>query len=220
MIKSIPRRRPVMKDYRIKILSAPPTDWQGFERAYVDEYVWGGRERAHETYGQVVYVKGDEGESGLYARLFCVEKDPISVETEIDGAVCRDSCMEFFFGMYAAAPCDHRYLNIETNSIGVSHVGFGDGRHGRVHLPALGIERFPITAKVGDDGWEVRIFIPEVDLKQIFGLSEIDERTVVLGNFYKCDENRGAPFGSFSPIVAPKPDFHRPECFAPMIMTK
>ena len=35
----------------------------------------------------------------------------------------------------------------------------------------------------------------------------------MMGNFYKCDENANAPFGSWAPIVAPKPDFHRPEYF-------
>ena len=57
-------------------------------------------------------------------------------------------------------------------------------------------------------------------LKEIFGLSEIDENTAMTGNFYKCDENAGAPFGSWAPITAPKPDFHRPEYFGKIVIEK
>ena len=209
-----------MKQYTLKITNTVPTDWTDVARADVDSYVWGGAERAYLTYGQLVYAKTDDEKTGLYVRLFCEEKNPVSKETRFDGPVCMDSCMEFFFGMRDAGSKDVRYLNIESNSLGITFIGFGEGRHDRVFSDALGIERFPVSVRIGGDGWEVFVFIPEKDLKKIFGLSEIDENTVMTGNFYKCDENANAPFGSWAPVTAPQPDFHRPECFGRILIER
>ena len=38
------------------------------------------------------------------------------------------------------------------------------------------------------------------------------------GNFYKCDESLHPHFGSWNPIEAPAPDFHRPECFGKLML--
>ena len=209
-----------MKQYNLKITNTIPPDWSNIERANVDSYVWGGAERAYKTYGQLVYAKTGDEKTGLYIHLFCEEKNPVSKEKQLDGMVCMDSCMEFFFGMRNADDDSINYLNLECNSIGVTFISFGEERHGRVFLDSLGVERFPVSVNVGDDGWDVFWFVPESDLKKIFGLSEINENTVMRGNFYKCDENANAPFGSWSPIVAPKPDFHRPEYFGNITISK
>ena len=209
-----------MKQYNLKITTTVPSDWSEIERADVDSYVWGGAERAYKTYGQVTYAAtGDENE-GLYIHLACEEKNPVSVETKLDGAVCMDSCMEFFFNMHDEGSSENRYLNIECNSLAITHVGFGDGRHGRVFLDSLGVDRFPVKLSKGFDGWELIHFVPIASLKKIFGITKFDESTVMTGNFYKCDENANAPFGSWNPVVAQNPDFHRPECFGKFVITK
>lgn len=210
----------IMKQYTLKMTNTVPTDWCDMERANVDSYVWGGAERAYPTYGQLVYAKTNDAQSGLYIHLFCEEKHPVSKEKQLDGMVCMDSCMEFFFGMHDADTVDMHYLNIESNSLGTTFMSYGESRHGRVFLDALGIERFPVSVHIGDEGWEVFVFVPETSLKKIFGLSDINESTVMTGNFYKCDENANAPFGSWAPIVAPKPDFHRPEYFGKIVIKK
>ena len=209
-----------MKQYNLKITNSVPSNWSAVEKANVDSYAWGGAERAYKTYGQLVYAKTDDEKTGLYIHLFCEEKDPVSKEKQLDGMVCMDSCMEFFFGMHNANNNGFRYLNLECNSIGVTFISFGEERHGRVFLDQLGVERFPVSVNVGENGWDVFWFVPESDLKKIFDLSEINENTVMRGNFYKCDENAQAPFGSWAPIVAPKPDFHRPEYFGEITITK
>ena len=38
------------------------------------------------------------------------------------------------------------------------------------------------------------------------------------GNFYCCDETLHPHFGSWSPVAAPAPDFHRPECFGTLTL--
>ena len=210
----------ILKQYHLRMTNTVPTDWSAIERADVDSFSWGGAERAYKTYGQLSYAKTGDEKSGLYIHLFCEEKHPVSKEMKLDGMVCMDSCMEFFFGMRKAGSEDIHYLNIESNSLGVTFMSFGEGRHGRLFLDALGIERFPVSVNIGKDGWEVFVFVPEEDLKKVFGLSEIDETLEMTGNFYKCDENANAPFGSWAPIVAPAPDFHRPEYFGKIIIEK
>lgn len=209
-----------MKQYNLKITDTVTPDWSTIPRADIDSYVWGGAERAYKTYGQLAYAKAGDEKSGLYIHLFCEEKNPVSKEKKLDGLVCMDSCMEFFFGMHEAGSADISYLNLECNSIGTTFISFGVERYGRVFLDALGVERFPVSVNVGDNGWEVLWFVPETDLKKIFSLSDINENTVMMGNFYKCDENANAPFGSWAPVAAPKPDFHRPECFGKIVITK
>lgn len=209
-----------MKQYTLKITDRIPTDWSDIARADVDSYSWGGAERAYKTYGQLSYAKTGDDKTGLYIRLFCEEKKPVSKETQLDGMVCMDSCMEFFFGMRDKGSDSVYYLNIESNSLGVTFMSFGKERYGRVFLSELGIERFPVRVNITSDGWEVLVFVPEKDLKKIFGLSDINENTEMMGNFYKCDENANAPFGSWAPIVAPAPDFHRPEYFGKIVIEK
>lgn len=202
-----------MKTYNLKITTAENVDWSVIERADIDSYVWGGKERAYKTYAQVTYAATGTDTEGLYIRLFCEEKSPVSKETAFDGEVCMDSCMEFFFTMRDADSKENGYLNIECNSLGTTHIGYGDSRYGRVFLPTFGVERFPAKVNFTNDGWEILEFVPIAALKKIFGITQVDETTVMAGNFYKCNENANAPFGSWSPVKAPKPDFHRPECF-------
>ena len=209
-----------MKQYDLKITNSAPIDWSAVSRANIDSFPWGGAERAYKTYGQLVYAKTGGDDTGLYIRLFCEEKEPVSKERQLDGLVCMDSCMEFFFGMRETGASDFRYLNIESNSLGVTFMSFGEQRHGRVFLDALDVDRFPVSVNIGEDGWEVLSFVSESALKKIFGLSEIDKNTEIMGNFYKCDENANAPFGAWSPIVAPRPDFHRPEYFGKIVMVE
>ena len=213
-------RNNIMKQYNLKITNTVPSDWSKIERADIDTFMWGGAERAYKTYAQLSYAKTGDEKSGLYIHLFCEEKNPVSKETQLDGRVCMDSCMEFFFNMHDEGSNDTRYLNIECNSLGVSHVGFGEGRHGRVRLNDLGVDRFPVSVNIGEDGWELFEFVPEESLKKIFGLSDINEKTLMVGNFYKCDENANAPFATWAPINVPKADFHRPEYFAKIVITK
>ena len=101
-----------MKQYTLKMIHNVPTDWTDVERADVDSFSWGGAERAYKTYGQLVYAKTGDEKTGLYIHLFCEEKHPVSKEKQLDGMVCMDSCMEFFFGMRDAGSSDIHYLNI------------------------------------------------------------------------------------------------------------
>lgn len=147
-----------------------------------------------------------------------------NVREEITRAVCsadrenvwEDSCVEFFF-----APDDGGlYYNFECSCIGKLYMCCGRERNGRVFLPdeayslvrrrcSLGSEPFGLRTV---SNWEVELAIPAEVLvfHNLGSFSGLHAR----GNFCKCGNLLPRRhYLSWSPIVAPAPDFHRPECF-------
>lgn len=150
-------------------------------------------------------------ENGDLKVLLCAKEETIRAEeTRCGGAVCVDSCLEFFFMPFPEK--DQRYLNIESNAAGTVHIGLGAGRPDRkvwTELP----EGFSITASKHEGAWwAVAYTVPASFLKEIFG-EALGAGCAFRANFYNCDETIHPHFGTWNPVVAPQPDFHRPECF-------
>lgn len=130
-----------------------------------------------------------------------------------NGAVWEDSCCEFF----VAAPDGSGYYNFEMNCIGSLLGAFGAGRTGRRmktpeelarvrRFSSLPHRRYEESDRIFS--WQVMAVLP-LDL---FGADRDTRR--LRANFYKCGDRTAHPhFLSWNPIDAPKPDFHRPECF-------
>ena len=57
--------------------------------------------------------------------------------------------------------------------------------------------------------------LPGSFLQEIYG-KQLSSGGIVKGNFYKCDETIHPHFGTWNRVIAPQPDFHRPECFGEM----
>ena len=144
---------------------------------------------------------------GVTVRLECTEWPLRAVRTVCNEQICEDSCMEFFF-----TPNEEEgtYMNIEVNPLGVTHIGLGEGRHGR-RLLDIGGEGVVIeTAIRFGEGWVASIFIPYTFLDKHFASRTAAWRM----NSYKCGDLTVIPhFAVWSPITVPKPDYHRPEFF-------
>lgn len=132
-----------------------------------------------------------------------------------NGSVWQDSCCEFF----VSDPCDGTYYNFEMNCIGTLLVSKRKSREDCVHYTAeklkkvkrfTSLERKQVEINDKEFSWSVGMFIP-------FSLIGIDKHhipTSLKANFYKCgDLTAHTHFLSWSPIDAPKPDFHRPDFF-------
>ncbi len=147
----------------------------------------------------------------LQVKMTAWEPSIVAAETRTGGAVCRDSCLEFFFMPTPVE--DDRYINVECNCIGVMHIGVGSGRHGRAVLTDQpdGIE--PVLSIVAGSKWSVRYDLPLVWIRSMFPGFDPGPGTIIKGNFYTCDETIHPHFGCAFDVVAEKPDFHRPECF-------
>jgi len=175
--------------------------------APIDRYAWGGEYRPEAR----AYLAWDE--AGLRA-LLCAREAAVSARvTDFGGDVWTDSCLEFFFRPFDDDP---RYVNIEVNAAGAALVGVGPGREGRKRLAACpgGMD---FKASAHDGGWwAVAYTVPFALVEALFGRPMVPGGAFA-GNFYKCDESIHPHFGSWSPVAAPAPDFHRPECFGKLI---
>lgn len=170
--------------------------------ALIVEYPWGGEYRPEAR--AKVETRGD----ALIVTLCAREETIQAKETRFGGAVCVDSCLEFFLN-----PCPSvgdAYVNVEVNPLGVAHIGVGPGRASRRVL-----EKMPegLNLSVSEHAgawWAVRYALPFSLLEALAG--HPCER-IMAANFYCCDESIHPHFGAWSPVTAEKPDFHRPECF-------
>lgn len=209
-----------MREYRIPFLSArlPALSGAAFDPAdepfcrgpyaAIDQYAWGGDYRPEAR----AYLAWD---AAALHMLLCAREETVSARArDFGGEVWKDSCLECFLRPYADDP---RYLNIEVNAAGVALIGLGKGRESRRMLEACppGMD---IRASAHAGGWwAVAYRLPFAVIAALYGRDDAPG-AVMAGNFYKCDESIHPHFGSWSPIDAPAPDFHRPECFGRLVL--
>jgi hypothetical protein len=152
----------------------------------------------------------------ILIKFYVTEKAVRALETEINGNVYQDSCVEFFISIDGI-----HYYNFEFNCIGTPHAGWGTGRHNRQHLPVEAVRNIqiksslgnqPFDTKAGSFTWDlvavipVECFIHDQDL-DLTGMT-------CTANFYKCGDLLPEPhFVTWNPVVTPQPDYHHPEFF-------
>ncbi len=143
---------------------------------------------------------------GLWVRFRTREHNLRAEVTQQNGAVCRDSCVEFFVSPDAD---DQRYMNFEINPRGVMHIGLGEARQGRMLIEE---ERsiFRVESDERDGDWSICCYIPDSFLLRYFGQIS----PVCRANFYKCGDCTDHPhYAVWNPVKTEKPDYHRPEFF-------
>lgn len=207
-----------MSNYTIKRLVNPlpaltgsafsPSDQgalRGLDCAEISNYPWNETGYCPEARAYV----GFDG-NALHV-LMCAKEETVQAKVAtFGGAVCVDSCLEFFFMPFPEK--DQSYLNIEVNAAGAAHIAVGNGRLGRTVLKSVP-EGFNIAASKHEGAWwAVSYCIPNKFLYQVFE-GNLGWGSEFNGNFYKCDESIHPHFGTWSMVEAPQPDFHRPECF-------
>ena len=135
--------------------------------------------------------------------------------------VYKDSCVEFFFQPRSEDP---HYYNFEWNPVGTLYLAYRTGRDDAELAPAdvlqmvkaepsLGTE--PFAERPSEGEWSLLVKIPAPALwrsgLESFGCLR------ARANFYKCGDGLAVPhYVSWAPIDTPRPDFHRPEFFAPL----
>lgn len=148
------------------------------------------------------------------AIMFEVEEEHVrAVTMDANGPVWEDSCVEFF----VANPVGEGYYNFEINCISTLLAAWRRSRTEAVHFEQELLSRvrhfgsLP-RARIDSRGEGQRWWMVEVIPFSLLGLSRAPQS--LRCNFYKCGDGCRRPhFLSWSPVVAPQPDFHRPECF-------
>ena len=197
---------------RYTVITTEKPDWESIPKAYIDSYVWG-NDYTPVAYAQLAFVP----QKGFAVRLTCFESDPKAVYHNYNDPVYKDSALEFFAAFNNASPY---YVNLETNSNGAFHAAKRTCRKDKIPLDSIiDVSRFDIKGVKLADRWYVEYIYPLDVIRDVFGVSEFPGGYVFRGNFFKCGDETAIPhFGSYNPIVAPQPDFHRPECFAEFVM--
>lgn len=173
------------------------------EFARIDRYPWGGEGYCPEARAYLAWTRD------ALLVLMCAREEKVYVrERNFGGPVCEDSCLEFFLN--ARPSRGGVYVNVEVNAGGVMHIGVGAAREGRRVLSKRpeGVE--VSHSRHAGDWWAVSYALPFALLRALFG-GEAERE--MRGNFYACEEIARPHFGCWSPVHAPRPDFHRPECF-------
>lgn len=133
--------------------------------------------------------------------------------------VYEDSCVEFFI----RPENDLRYYNLEFNCIGTAYAAYGEGRHGRTHVPVSELAKIrrlttlpahePIQEQKGCYSWEILLSIPF----EVIGMDKNNLPESFRANVYKCADGTCHPhYLTWNEVHAPQPDYHRPEDFGRM----
>ncbi len=152
-------------------------------------------------------------DSELCVKMCAYESEILAAVTQQGGAVCTDSCLEFFFRPIAS---ELAYFNFEVNPVGVMHLAYGSGRNDRQLIikdsAYFQMQALPNIAAFNGEYWQVAYAIPFDFIKQY--APDFTPEAELLGNFYKCGDNTAHPhWGALFPIPTPNPDYHQPTHF-------
>lgn len=156
----------------------------------------------------------------LLLRFDVAEQYTMARVTQDNGRSWTDSCVEFFI-----SPDGKEYYNFETTCAGRLLLAWHRSRHEAEQAPQevlQAVKRFTslpfgqtFEERVGDNRWSLTLAIPP---RALFRHALNDWSGLqASANLYKCGDELSHPhFLSWNPIRTEKPDFHRPEFFAPL----
>lgn len=153
--------------------------------------------------------------------MFEVEEEHLrAVTLDDNGPVWEDSCVEFF----VKNPVGGGYFNFEINCVGTA---LAAKRKARNDAQMFTPEQLACVRRFGSLPHEVidsvgegqRWWLVEVIPFSVLGLESAPER--LAANFYKCGDGcRKVHFLSWSPIALPEPNFHCPDFFGEVVLSK
>lgn len=150
---------------------------------------------------------------GLHIKMTSDERPLRATVTAQNGAVCEDSCMEFFI---SPNKDDKRYINFEINPMGTMYLSLRYDRFNYEYLPQTASD-FGIVCQITPTEWSVAYTVPFSFIDEIFG----KHSDVMCGNFYKCGEKtEHSHYATYFPVASEKPDFHLPQTFGEFQLKK
>ena len=155
--------------------------------------------------------------------IFRVEDRYIrAIANEHQDAVCKDSCVEFFFS--PGPEVSNSYFNLEMNCGGIMlfHFHPAPGQP-EIVIPmsecskiekAHSMPRIVNPEITGPQTWTVEYWIPINLLKKYCKVTTPGPQAVWRANFYKCADDSSHPHWlTWSPVNYHEPNFHLPQFF-------
>jgi hypothetical protein len=216
------------KRYQIQALSAgtpwvalqEPAAWKRVPAAEIDCFPWHVHGLRQRSAARVLRLP-----EGLALEFVCEDAHSFSQVTRLNGPVWEDSCVEFFFAPLPEERPD--YFNFEVNACGSFLLGFGPDRNTRRLISiesATGLRvcsSLPGPTKLEEEAdreWRIVALLPFAVLEELCGaLAGPTGGTRWTGNFHRCGGRTDPQYACWSPINAPRPDFHRPEDFGGLV---
>jgi len=149
-------------------------------------------------------------------------------ETQTNGKIWEDSCVEFFFAPSLEFP--NRYFNLEINCGGTALMHFNTvPRIEFQEITEEDILKFDIKSNLPKvvnpeltepTVWTIECKLPFEILQRYFSFERPKNGTLWRGNFYKTAKNTSNPhYISWKKLEVERPDFHRPEFFGELIFS-
>lgn len=189
----------------------------GIENADVfklENKLWGSDAYRNPVYAQIAY-----DDSGFIVRFTVGEANPLREKKQHLEYVHEDSCVEFFANFLPEK--SNKYINFEVNAAGAMNVAFRSHRHDATPLKIEEIEGFHITPEIKEDLWTVTYKIGFDFLKKYYPEFDISSCDYIMGNLYKCgDKTEMEHYLSYFKVETERPDYHRPEFFGKIYLSK
>ena len=157
----------------------------------------------------------------ILLKYYVNEENIMAKETQVNGDVYRDSCVEFFI----SPDQNDVYYNFEFNCIGTTHVGYGQvGTKRRLIDPEIlklisvksSLGDQPFEERTGGHQWEIMIMIPKECLA--FDKDIVLKGLKAKANFYKCGDDTSKPhYITWNSVGTEIPDYHQPEYFGEIL---
>ncbi len=177
---------------------------------YVNCYPWGDK-YTPETAFRAVHT-----DDRLIVSLRCYEKDPVITVTEINGCVCNDSCIEFFFTPYSEVSDVYFNFEVNANPAYLFEYRWGDRQHICTDCTEeeLGTSVTYGKDHSGRDFWQVDFAIPYAVIRRHCPDCDLSSGSVIRANVYKCGcINQEVHYGTWSLVETEDVAFHIPEYF-------
>lgn len=191
--------------------------WQNVPSEILENFMGAKPEHFPKTEVKVAYDA-----AAVYVMFRVEDRYVRAVAAEHQDAVCLDSCVEFFFT--PGSDVSKGYFNFEINCGGTllfHHQKLP--RKDSIAISQSECKRIPCSHSMPRTVdpevetpviWTVAYAIPIALLQKYAEVVEPKSGVVWRANFYKCADNTSHPHWlTWSPVEAPKPDFHRPESF-------
>ena len=201
------------------------SEWQSAETLEITHFPWEDSGHRPRVEARVLY------DEKTLAIIFRVEDRYVrAVAENFQDSVCTDSCVEFFV---SPLPDSQAYFNFEVNCGGTmllhrcpSAVERAAGRDTENVSDAEGatIQMATTLSKIVEPElteptvWSVEYHVPFALFAQYFGCETPTPGSQWKANFYKCGDQTSHPhWGSWALVETPRPNFHQPDFFQPLV---
>ena len=176
--------------------------WNEIEPLFMDCNPWPEYDTSIHT--SVKLIKMDDG---LALRFETDERPLRAALTQTHDHVCEDSCLEFFFRSENSL----KYINLEINPLGTIYADYN-----WTEIPVDG-KLLKLTSYITSERWILQYVLPDAVYETYFG----PMGDWIYANFYKCGDKTVHPhYACWNPVSGEKPNFHQPESFGKLIISK